>query len=304
MKPIDSIFNQFMQGSRKLLALPDIYQQLDKLLKSDHASIVDIGFLISSDAALTAQVLKLANSPAFSFKAEITNIDRAISLIGTQELKNLVLMEVVVKNFNSMNCPALNAEDFWRRSVYQAIIAKKLALHCYHSDPDRLFVCGILSRIGQLMCCSVDPVKTEQVISGTLSSSPSNEKQTELLSEQNIFGFTVNELSARLLRHWKVPDSICTPISTFTFPVQPEHVELGEFKTDCYILYCASIFSFLLEQSDTEVLSAGDLINQIDPQINLHLGLDQDFLSELLLDIEMDAMEILAAVFPDSMVIY
>ena len=313
MNLLDSIFNQFIEQSGQLSALPDIYQKLDQLLKSGQASIADIGFLISSDAALTAQVLKLANSPAFGFKAEITTIDRAISLIGTQELKNLVLVEVIVKNFNTQPCSVIQPEDFWLRSAYQAIIAKKIALHFHHPKPDRLFVCGILSQIGELMCCFVDSSKMEQVSKHLLTAKTDN-NNSDLLSlygsEKQVFGFTYNQLSARLLNYWKIPQSITQPVSFFSESLRQACLEGGDaadsehYKTESFILYCASLYSFLLEVHDSDVLDAAFLLEQVAQPIQQHLKLDEDFINELLIDIEIDAMELLSAIFPNSLAVY
>lgn len=306
MTALETILNQFIEQSGQLYGLPDIYQKLDTLLKSERTSITDISLLISSDAVLTAQVLKLANSPAFGFKAEISSIDRAIILIGTHELKNIVLMEVIIKNFNSTPCHVIKMEDFWRRSAYQAIIAKNLALHNHYPEPNQLFTCAILSQIGELVTCSLDSDKTEQVIKKITAGKKDNSNLFSLYAmEQQVFGFTYNQLSSLLLSYWKIPDNLTQPIALFSeSPEQINAVKSGKYKTEAYILYCASVYSFLLEMQDTDILDAEFLLAQIDKNINETLNIDEVFINELLIDIELDAMALLSAIFPDISSIY
>ena len=64
------------------------------------------------------------------------------------------------------------------------------------------------------------------------------------------------------------------------------------------------MYSFLLEMQDTELLDAEFLLAQIDQTINEALNIDINFINDLLIDIEVDAMELLSAIFPDKLSVY
>ncbi len=88
MTEIELIVNQFILEQGKLYTLPELYQQLEEKIQSSNASIEEIGLLINTDAALSARILKLANSPLYGFHSEINTLQRALNLIGLQEVKN------------------------------------------------------------------------------------------------------------------------------------------------------------------------------------------------------------------------
>lgn len=307
MTEIDLIINQFILEAGKLYTLPELYQKLDEKMRCDTASIDEIAELLITDAALSAKLLKLANSPLYGFRAEITNISRALNMIGIKEVKNLILMDTVAQNFNKDDkYNVIQMEDFWRRSVYIALIAKKLAKGINHPEPDRLFICGILSRIGQLVSC-LTRRKEVVTIQHNLTNAPSN---NEFDLEINALGFTYNEVSAKLLSHWKVPDDITIPIQALHQPLS--HSE--NYCNDIYIMHTATIYShlFMLECQDQLPQTDSSLdapysdayLNSVDSTINQTLKINKDTINDILFEIEIDALEILSIVFPKSTLIW
>ncbi|MCU7941016.1 MAG: HDOD domain-containing protein [gamma proteobacterium symbiont of Bathyaustriella thionipta] len=136
MNEIDLIINQFILEDGKLYTLPELYHQLEEKIRSNTASIDDISNILSTDAALNAKILKLANSSLYGFRSEVTTLNRALSLIGLKEVKNLILMDAIASQFSGDDkCITVNMEDFWRRSVYLALIAKRLSKNFKHPEP-------------------------------------------------------------------------------------------------------------------------------------------------------------------------
>jgi len=311
MTEIDLIIKQFILEAGKLYTLPELYQQLDEKIRSETSSIEEIGDLLITDAALSAKILKLANSPLYGFRAEITNMNRALSMIGLKEVKNLILMNTVAQNFNKDDkYTAIRMEDFWRRSIYIALIAKKIASRIKHSEPDRLFICGIMSRIGQLVSCLT---RRKEVIT-IIHQCTNSPNESEFVVETNMLGFTYNEVSAQLLKHWKVPDDITIPIQELHQPLNfPENID-DSYCNDIYILHVATMFShlFILDCKDalpqdsiTEDLSHSAVyLNYVDNKINQALNINADTIDDILFEIEIDALEILSIVFPKSTLIF
>ena len=139
MNEIDLIINQFILEGGKLYTLPELYHQLEEKILSNTASIDEISEILSTDAALNAKILKIANSSLYGFRAEVTTLNRALNLIGLKEVKNLILMDTIASQFSGGDsCTNIKMEDFWRRSVYLSLIAKRLAKKSKHPEPDRL----------------------------------------------------------------------------------------------------------------------------------------------------------------------
>ncbi len=113
MTEIDLIINQFILEQGKLYTLPEIYHQIDKKIQSKTASINEIENIISTDAILTAKVLKMANSSIYAFRAEISTLNRALTLIGINEIKTLFLLsQCLVILAMPHNAPALSLNPF------------------------------------------------------------------------------------------------------------------------------------------------------------------------------------------------
>ncbi|GEM_PF-3080427 len=314
MTEIELIVNQFILEQGKLYTLPELYQQLEEKIQSRNASIEEIGLLINTDAALSARILKLANSPLYGFRSEINTLQRALSLIGLQEVKNLILMDAVAANINkNQSFEVLKMEDFWTRSVYIALLCKRIAKRIKHPNTDRLFISGIMSRIGQLISCTTRRDEVLKIINETLSYPLMDEFKIEF----DHLGFNYNELSAELLQHWHVPEDITFPLRYLHCPLDlPDN--LGpETIVDIYILHIATVYTHLLQHEDSleqhNILDpdanamtsdANMYIEHIPAKINQTLAISADFIDDILFEIELDALEILNIVFPKSTTIY
>ena len=314
MNEIELIVNQFILEQGKLYTLPELYQQLEEKFQSSNTSIEEIGLLINTDAALSARILKLANSPLYGFHSEINTLQRALTLIGLQEVKNLILMDAVAANINkNPSFEVLKMEDFWTRSVYIALLCKRIAKRIKHPNTDRLFISGIMSRIGQLISCTTRRDEVLKIINETLSYPLMDEFKIEF----DHLGFNYNELSAELLKHWHVPEDITFPIRYLHRPLDlPDN--LGpETIVDIYVLHIATVFTHLLQHedshgqhdaldSDTNAMTSdtNKYIEHIPAKINQMLAISTDFIDDILFEIELDALEILTIVFPKSTTIY
>lgn len=314
MTEIELIINQFILEQGKLYTLPELYQQLEEKIQSDNASIDEIGVLINTDAALSARVLKLANSPLYGFRSEINTLQRALTLVGLQEVKNLILMDAIAHNLNNNpSFAVLKMEDFWNRSVYIALLCKRIARRIKHPNTDRLFISGIMSRIGQLISCTTRREDVLIIINETLSYPLMDEFQIEL----EHLGFNYNELSARLLQHWHVPDDITFPIQYLHKPLELPDKLNPENIIDIYILHVATVYSHLLEHEDNHLNhdrseidtnstnnDTDKYIEHVPDKINKMLAIEPALIEDILFEIELDALEILNIVFPKATTLY
>ncbi len=314
MTEIELIVNQFILEQGKLYTLPELYQQLEEKIQSSNASIDEIGQLINTDAALSARILKLANSSMYGFRSEINTLQRALSLIGLQEVKNLILMDAVAANFNKNQAfKVLKMEDFWTRSVYIALLCKRIALRIKHPHKDRLFISGIMSRIGQLVTCTTRREEVLKVINETLSYPLMDEFQIEL----EHLGFNYNQISAALLQHWHLPADITFPIQYLHNPLNVPDNLSPENIIDIYILHLATVYTHLLQHednhsqadilaADTQVMTSdvNKYIEHVPEKINNTLAISPDFVDDILFEIEIDALEILNIVFPKATTIF
>lgn len=312
MNEINLLINQFILEGGSLYTLPELYQQLIKQIRSNTASIGEISELLSTDAALNAKILKIANSSLYSFRAEVSTLKQALNLIGLNEVKNLILMDSIANQFiNEDDYTIINMKSFWQRSVYLALIAKRLAVKIKHPEPDRLFVSAIMSRIGQLVCCAVRPENVTLILTEYLNSQ--SPEIIEFDIEKKHMGFTYNEISAQLLKQWKVSEEITHSMQYLHTPLETPVIDKLQ-QIDSSILNVATIYSGILEFEEKSIINNENnmpitvdvqiYINKVDDLLNQNLKIDRTMVEDILFEIEIDAADILNIIYPNSGLIF
>ncbi|MDA0269731.1 MAG: HDOD domain-containing protein [Chloroflexi bacterium] len=152
---------------------------------------------ISSDPALTARVLRLANSPYFSHPRRIGTIRDAVVLLGFHQIRAAALALSVVNG--STDGESAVDEHFWRYSLTVGLVAEVLA----HSEPheavrpEDAFMAGLLHCIGRLAIQQVRPRILERatLVAGAGEGSVED-------AQRSLFGYTDAEVGGALLLEW------------------------------------------------------------------------------------------------------
>ena len=214
-----------------LISLPDIYWRLKEILATHDYSLRDVAQLIVYDPGMTARLLRLVNSAYFGFAAKIDTVNHAVSILGVQQIEDLILTTSIADALGDYECEHLDIKQFWMRSVYRAIAARDLAGECRLMDGERMFVAGLLSGIGHLIMYQSVPVLAQQ------AQRLANESGKPLhLVEQEVMGFDHAGVAAMLMRNWKLPESHVAVIE--------RHLELdvdADFFLESAIVHIAAL---------------------------------------------------------------
>lgn len=219
-----------VEGSIELLSLPDVYIRLRDVVDAPHSSMSDIAQVISQDPATTARLLKLVNSAFFGLPSQVDTITRAINLLGTQQVNDLVLATSVIDSFSGFDNDYFSIYDFWYSGVYCAVSASLLAYRCGGIDTERPFVGGLLHNIGHLIMYQKIPQETHSTVEMAHQRNISRH-----IVEREILGFDYSDVGVELMRAWKLPESLQEIIG---FHVEPE--KAGDFKQEAAIIHIAS----------------------------------------------------------------
>lgn len=192
--------DDLVRHAGRLYSLPDICLRLQELI-ARQASVLEIADLIALDPALTARLLRLANSSFYNFPAQVESVSRAVRLIGTNELYNLALATAAVTAFQRVPRDLIDMDRFWEHSVYTGLIARGLGRRSGFRQGERLFAAGLLHRIGLLVLLEHQPDECVSVLEQAEGC-----PRPDL--EQAAFGFRIADLSHALLRHWQLPASL------------------------------------------------------------------------------------------------
>jgi len=213
-----------------LVTLPDIYWRLKEILDSHDYSMQDVAQLIVYDPGLTARMLRIVNSAYFGFAAKIDTVNHAVSILGVQQIRDLVLATAIADALGDYECEHLDIKQFWLRSVYRAIAARNLAGVCSLMDGERMFVAGLLSGIGHLIMYQSIPVLAQQA-----QREASESGKALYLVEREVIGFDHARVASVLMKNWKLPDSLVTVIENHLEP-DPD----AEYLLDSAIAHVAA----------------------------------------------------------------
>jgi putative nucleotidyltransferase with HDIG domain len=227
---------ELVQQAGQLVTLPEIYYRLKDTLGNPNSTPQIIARIIESDTAMTARLLRLANSPVYSGYTHGSRVDRvsyAVQLAGLQMLNHLVLTSVLCGSLGHLASQNHNLASFWRHSVYTGLLATQLAKRCAVLHPDRLLAAGLIHDIGLLLMYQRCPDHTKQACSliatGTVSS---------LEAEKQIFGYSHCEVGAELLKLWRLPDSLQVITAWHHHPQQA-----GSYALDAGLLHLANVIA-------------------------------------------------------------
>lgn len=136
----------------KIKALPTLSVVVAKVIQvvsNPLTSASDLSKIITVDQALTAKVLRLANSAFYGFPFRIKNITQAVSILGFDTIRNLALTVSVYKVFTGESNSEFSHQDFWKHCVGVAICANLLAKKIKYRSPEGAFTAGLLHDIGK-----------------------------------------------------------------------------------------------------------------------------------------------------------
>ena len=230
-----------------LISLPDIYWRLKEIIDARDYSMQDVAQLIIFDPGLTARLLRIVNSAYFGFSAKIDTVNHAVSILGVQQVHDLVLTTSIADALGDYECEHLDIRQFWLRSVYRAIASRELAVVCNLMDSERMFVGGLLSGIGHLIMYQSVPVLAQRAQREARESA-----RPLYLVERELMGFDHAQVAAVLMKNWKLPQSMVSVIE--------HHLEFDpdtDYLLDAAIVHLAALFgdAFAQNQPLDEVLA-------------------------------------------------
>ncbi|MCW9047735.1 MAG: HDOD domain-containing protein [Gammaproteobacteria bacterium] len=210
-----------VKGVVKLISLPEIYIRVSQILEDQNHSAKQLGEIISHDPALTARILRIVNSAYYSLAAKIELVSRAVSVIGEDDLRNLVLATSAVDTFKRIPNQLVDIDLFWRHSVHTGIVSRLLSKHCNILHGERLFVAGMLHDIGKLILYFKEPELSQQVL---LDAADSDGQLFR--SEKKILGFTHGDVGAALIDAWKLSDTLKEVIAYHHTPLKAKNYRM------------------------------------------------------------------------------
>ena len=193
-----------------LPSLPEVYAELHKEVQSEDASVDRVADLISRDLSMTTKVLQLVNSSFFGIPQRITEPGHAVSLLGLDRIRPLVLMAGVFSQFEESAFSAQVFTELSDHSLAVATTARRIAAMEATCDQDieDAFLAGMLHDLGMLILMTRMPDRYSELV--------------QQAREQGVFLWEVEQeqlhsdhavLGAYLLSLWGLPDPVVEAVA-------------------------------------------------------------------------------------------
>lgn len=193
---------QLIEDTTGMVSLPQVSMRVNELMSSGGYKAADVGKLISQDPGLTVRILKVANSPFYGLGSEVDTVSRAVTILGSQQLRNLVVATSSIKAFEGIPNELISMHDFWFHSIACGLAAKHLSEKMSGIESETMFVAGLLHDIGQLIIFNKLPELGKQSIL-MLEDDPEEPEIHEV--ERKLMGFDHAEVGMELLKQWNLP---------------------------------------------------------------------------------------------------
>jgi putative nucleotidyltransferase with HDIG domain len=195
---------------RTLLAevddLPSIPETLIRILKvidDPGSGPADLTRVVRMDAPVMAKILRLANSPYYSSRGDLADINRCVAVLGYRTVRQVAICITVASSLmNAMENAGgqLDYRELWRHSVVTGAVSRHLARLIGYPDPEEAFTAGLLHDLGKFVLEVYAPQAYGRLIADRHARGltlPQIERET--------FGFDHADLGAAFAESWRFP---------------------------------------------------------------------------------------------------
>ena len=172
-----------------------------QLVSNEKAPMRELSELIRTDAALSGEILRIANSALYGLRIEVESALTAMVLLGLDRIKSVVVTSAL-RHYIGKSLDAPWMRICWRHSLATALLAKELAKGTATSE-DVAYTAGILHDIGRLALAMAFPTRYSEFI---LNPEPTSLELLE--AERELFGIDHCQTGEILTSKWNLPPNL------------------------------------------------------------------------------------------------
>lgn len=209
-----------VRSQLKLPTLPVSVQRLSAEFAKPGVTVDAVGHIIETDPAMSARILRLANSAAYGFPRRIASVNHAIFLLGLNVIKGVALSGAVFEIAKGQN-----VDELWFHSLSVATAARLLAVPHGKKIEEVAFTAGLLHDIGKVVLLACLPREMQQVAKVT--------KMRDcyaMQAENEVLGFSHTDVAEWVVAEWQLPDLVKEAI---IFHHRPDQAQTAKVETAC-----------------------------------------------------------------------
>ncbi|MCA9035691.1 MAG: GGDEF domain-containing protein [Planctomycetaceae bacterium] len=272
--------------SESLPTLPEVARRVLEIAQQPEPDMEELIAVVKADPAISARILKTANSALFGVRYRAASIESAIPLLGLNLVRMLV-MGFALSAARTSRASTVKPwyQLLWKQSLFQAASAETLAHYVAGADPANWFLAGLLQDVGRLAMLSAD----ENTYIMEVLSSLDDSKIEDL--ERSAFGFSHTDVSMQLCDRWMLGDEFVDAIAT--------HHDTSDFvmagdKGHPTLATALKTSAIVVDYFEKVVSDRSCNRQVLDQLLMLVFGIAPDEITETLADIDARATQIAA----------
>ena len=276
-----------VDNASDLISLPEVTLRVNELANDPNSTAEDMAAVITQDPALVVRMLKIANSAYYGLSNEVETVSRAVAVLGTNKIRDLVLSSSASDAFDGIPNNLISMQDFWHHSLYCGLLAQILSKKSNKTNSESIFIAGLLHDIGQLLMFNQMPEKSHEAI--LLLMEGSQELET-FEAERHVFGFDHMQVGAALIKNWKL-----SPILEECVEFHHEPQNAKKYPAEAALINIANAVAVM---ADFDSMNEEDEIPMINPISWELTGISKSDLPDAIKKAQKEIIEIESVLFP------
>ena len=192
-----------------LPAAPGVAQQVLSLVGDPDFSFSHLMEIIKVDAGITANVLRICNSPYYGLLQKVSSLEQALTYLGANKVMDIVLSSEMVGLYRkSLEGYQLERGELWRHSMATALLAQRLGKKLGLSQVPALFTAALLHDVGKLILSEYVQEQFQEI-----EKLVQEQGKSFAEAEKMVLGVDHALLGAMASRKWNFPELISQSIA-------------------------------------------------------------------------------------------
>lgn len=208
-------FQAALAYCRNLPSPPGVALRIIALAQDPDADMAGTADVIAMDVALSARMMRVANSPLYASRRRVDNLGQALAMLGLNAALSLALGFSMVQGLHNAFGPHPLHERVWRRSAIAALACRVLGQARGLRKPEELMLAGLLQDIGILAMLKTDPHRYAPLLEATTDNAALVRAEREVLECDHAL------VGAWLASEWNLPEYLRKAIARSEAPADP-----------------------------------------------------------------------------------
>ena len=270
-----------LEAVKSLPSPPQVAMRILDVTQDPEKGAQDLADVLRTDAALSAKVLAVSNSSAYARARKVESVTDAVNFLGVRSVSMLALGFTLKQDMPTSNLPSLPQEKLWQHSIATAVLSRAISRYTKCGEGELCFLCGLLSRVGQLIFISLASEQYAEVVAQSASELPNADEEREVL------GVTHHDVAKRLLTKWHLPNLVRDSVVYWDFGAKLDGISEKVCDVAKVLRFADSARGVLFDQEKGEELAKAYALAQE------YWGLDEEQVNQLFVDCQSELIDTL-----------